>query len=83
VTFEDVWNKIKAVKFTSILGFYGNVVVTTILIAFFAIVIVGAGLLVLKIFITIPWPYILFILVLASGLVCAKKWGWGKDVSGW
>ena len=83
MTFEDVWNKIKAVRLTTVLGFYGNVVLIALAIAFFSIVALGVVLLVLKIFITIPWPYILLVFVVVSGYVCARKWGWYSNASDW
>lgn len=58
----------------------GNAVSATIGIAFFAIVLLGVGLLVLKIFVTIPWPVLLLLFVGVSGVLCMEKWGWGKNL---
>lgn len=78
MTFEDVWNKIKAVKLTTILGFYGNFVLTVIGVGLTMFVLYFLFLLIVKIFASVPWPVTLFVLNTVFAYLCAMKFGWGK-----
>lgn len=82
MTFEDVvskvWSKIKQVKLTDALGFYGNFITVLSALA----IIFGLGIVLVSalamIFFSVPWPITLIIFVMISGAYCSKKWGFGK-----